>query len=112
MTGPDKADLPYLKKLGELAGPEAHGFHAFHEAAERADGAIPEKYRQLAMLAVALTTQCSLCIENHAAKAREVGATRQEVSEIVYLAAAVRAGGAVAHGIFALRCFETAEPLT
>jgi len=94
MTGPDKNDLPYPDKFVDLAGPEAHGFHAFHGAAECVDGAIPEKRWQLAMLAVALTTQ------------------RQKVSGIVHTIAAVCARGAVARKILALRCFENSEPLT
>jgi AhpD family alkylhydroperoxidase len=112
MTALDRNDLQYLSQLGDNAIPEAQGFHRLHDAAERGDGAIPEKYRQLAMLAVALTTQCPLCIENHSAKARNAGASRQEVSEIVYVTAAVRAGGAVAHGLLALRCYDNSEPIT
>lgn len=111
MTGPDKADLSYLEKLKGLTGPEAHGFHALHQAAEGTDGAIRGKYRQLTMLAAALITQCLPCIESHAAKARETGATRHGVSEVSYMAAAVRVGRAVAHGLFALRCYETSGPL-
>lgn len=94
MTGPDKADFPYPEKFGDLAGPEALGFHAFHGAAECVDGAIPEKRWQLAMLAFAPTTR------------------RQEVSEIIHTIAAVHAGGAVAGRILALRCYENSMPLT
>jgi len=112
MAGLDRTDFEYFSQLGVHAKPEFDGFHEFHSAAERADGEIPEKYRQLMALAVALTTQCSLCIENHAAKARESGASKKEVAETVLIAAAVRAGGAVAHGLLALRCYEKSAPLT
>lgn len=112
MSGLDRSDLKYLESLKTLAAEEARGFDTFHSAAERTEGAIPDKYRQLMALAVALTTQCPLCVENHAAKARDAGATRSEVAEAVFVAAAVRAGGAVGYGLLALRCYETATALT
>ena len=112
MTGLKRSDFEYYPQLREHAEAEASGFAAFHEAAERKDGEIPDKYRQLIALAVALTTQCPLCIENHAAKAREAGASKAEISELILIAGAVRSGGTVAHGLLALRCFEQSEPLT
>jgi AhpD family alkylhydroperoxidase len=50
-------------------------------------------------VAVALTTQCIYCIEIHTKRAREAGATEQELAEVVAVAAALRAGGAIAHGL-------------
>ena len=92
-----------LAVLAEAARPEFEAFHRFHSAAERADGAIPAKYRELMAVAVALTTQCQRCIERHSQRAREAGATREELAETVFVAAAVRAGGAVVHGLHAMR---------
>src|SRR5947207_6397222 len=107
MTGPDILDLSYLPKLEEHASVEFGAFHTFHDAAQRSDGAIPPKYRELIALGVALTTQCSLCIENHTVRAKQEGATKEEVSEAILVAAAVRAGGTVTHGLLALRCFDS-----
>jgi AhpD family alkylhydroperoxidase len=112
VSGLERSDFAYYSRLLEGAPVEANGFDAFHSAAERADGLIPEKFRQLIALGVALTTQCPLCIENHAAKARQAGVSPQEVAELVLIAGAVRAGGTVAHGLLALRCYEKSEPLT
>jgi AhpD family alkylhydroperoxidase len=112
MAGLERSDFDYYPKLKEFAAREAECFDAFHAATEREDGQIPSKYRQLIALAVALVTQCPLCIENHAAKAREAGATPNEVSELILIAGAVRAGGSVAHGMLALRAYETSTPLT
>ncbi len=92
-----------LAVLAEVAGPEFEAFHGFHSASERSDGRIPAKYRELMAVAVALTTQCQRCIERHSARAREAGATREELAETVFVAAAVRAGGAVVHGLHAMR---------
>ncbi|MGH9771492.1 MAG: carboxymuconolactone decarboxylase family protein [Candidatus Acidiferrales bacterium] len=98
----DMKNLRKLKTL-EASAPEAmKAFSAFDKAA-MSEGAIPRKYKELMALAVAFTTQCPYCIEIHAGKARETGATDQEISEAVMVAAALRAGGAVTHGTHALK---------
>jgi len=77
-------------------------FVAFDKAALAA-GAIPVKYKELMAIAVALTTQCSYCIAIHSNKARQVGALEQEISEVMMIAAALRAGAAVTHGTHAIK---------
>jgi AhpD family alkylhydroperoxidase len=77
-------------------------FVAFDKAALAA-GAIPVKYKELMAIAVALTTQCPYCIEIHSNKAREVGASDQEIAEVVMIAAALRAGAAVTHGTHTIK---------
>ena len=76
-------------------------FRAFDKAA-MAPGAISGKNKELMALAVAFTTQCPYCIEIHSKKARQAGASEQEISEVVFIAAALRAGAAVTHGTHAL----------
>lgn len=45
------------------AAKEAAAFFNFKHTAERNDGVIPVKYRELVSVAVAMTTQCSYCVE-------------------------------------------------
>jgi AhpD family alkylhydroperoxidase len=97
----DMKNLTKFKKLGELAPAAFQGFEAF-DAAAFANGAIPVKYKELMAVAVALTTQCPYCIEIHAKRARKAGATETELAETTLVAAAIRAGGAVAHGTHTL----------
>lgn len=99
-------DLSLAPELMRLAPAEARAFLALKGAAERADGAIPEKYRELISIAVALSTQCGYCIDAHTANAAKAGATRAEIAETVFIAAALRAGAAVGHGLLALRLFD------
>jgi AhpD family alkylhydroperoxidase len=97
-----------LKNLGKMKNLEAHApeamkaFVAFDQAA-LAEGAIPRKYKELMALAVAFTTQCPYCIELHANKARELGTSDQELAEAVFIAAALRAGGAITHGTHVMK---------
>ena len=93
----DMKNLTKFKKLGELAPEAFKDFTVFDEAAFKA-GVIPVKYKELMAVAVALTTQCPYCIEIHSKRAKKAGATEQELAETTLVAAAIRAGGAVAHG--------------
>jgi AhpD family alkylhydroperoxidase len=90
-------------KLLAIHAPEAmRAFVAFDKAA-LAEGAIPGKYKELIALGVAFTTQCPYCIDIHANKAREWGASDPEIAECVLVAAALRAGGAITHGTHAMQ---------
>ena len=92
-----------MKNLCKLKNLEAHApetmkaFVAFDKAALAA-GAIPIKYKELMAIAVAMTTQCPYWIEIHSDKAREAGASEPEISEVVMIAAALRAVAAISHG--------------
>src|SRR5262245_26709625 len=104
----DKDDLKLLKELGKLAPEEFKAWANLDKIVSREDGKIPRKYRELIALAVAHTTQCVYCIEVHAGAAKKAGASREEVAEAVLLAAALRAGGAAAHGSLAIKFFDQA----
>lgn len=107
----DPADLSRARQLAQLSPREAQAFLALKHAAERADGAIPAKYREMISLAVALTTQCAYCIDAHAKLAADAGVTAQELAEVSFITAALRAGAAVGHGLMALKLFEGHQAL-
>lgn len=102
-------DRAYTDTLLNAAKKESAAFMNLKHTAERADGVIPVKYRELMSVAVALTTQCAYCIESHIQNAAQAGATREEIAETVFIAAAIRAGGAVGNGLMAMRLFEEAR---
>jgi AhpD family alkylhydroperoxidase len=99
-------DLALVPRLAGLAPPEAQAFLAFNALIARDDGAIPRKYRELIALAVAMTTQCAYCLDVHAKHAKAAGASAAEVAEAAFIAAALRAGAALGHGLLALRLHE------
>ncbi len=99
----EPSDLLMIPGLVAAAPVEAKAFLAFNAAAERSDGAIPPKYRELISLGVALTTQCSYCLDVHTRRALQAGATREELAETAFIAAALRAGGALGHGLLVLK---------
>lgn len=101
-------DLQLIPELMQLAPAEAKAFVAFDHAAKRADGRIPPKLREMISLAVALTTQCAYCIDVHGRAAKQLGVSREELAEVATIAAAVRAGASLGHGLLALRLFDSA----
>jgi len=106
MSYADRDDMRLIRDLVTLAPEEAKGYMALSHAAERADGRIPAKYRELMSIAVALTTQCAYCLDVHTRRAYEAGVSREEIAEAAFIAAAMRAGAAAAHGLLALRLYD------
>ncbi len=101
-------DLSLLSELRKLDGPGFDGFVALDKTVGRDDGEIPRKYRELIALGVAMTTQCPYCLDVHTANAKKAGATRNELAETVHIAAALRAGAALTHGLLALKLYDKA----
>lgn len=102
----DKSNLKLLKEMAKLAPEEFGAWLELDKVVGREDGKIPRKYRELIALGVALTTQCVYCIEAHSKAAKKAGASREELSEAVFIAAALRAGAAATHGTLALKMYD------
>jgi AhpD family alkylhydroperoxidase len=102
----DENDMKLLKDMSQLSPEEFKAWLNLNNIVGRQDGQGPVKYRELIALAVAFTTQCPYCIEAHAKAAKKAGASREEVSETAFIAAALRAGGAATHGAMALKFFD------
>lgn len=89
------------QKRRDLAPETYAAFQAFSHQVF-ADGALPAKTKQLIAVAVAHVTQCPYCIRSHTKGAMLKGATEQEIMEAIWVAAEMRAGGAVAHSTLAI----------
>jgi AhpD family alkylhydroperoxidase len=96
---PDSTYPVTSRELAERRKEAAPAIHDAFQAFSRqvfADGALPEKTKQLIAVAVAHVTQCPYCIRSHTRLARRRGATEEEVMEAIWVAAEMRAGGAYA----------------
>ncbi len=88
---------PELSQKRNAFSPEiADAFRNFSKAVFK-QGALDEKTKQLIAVAVAHVTQCAYCIRSHTKQAVRKGATPQEIMEAVWVAAEMRAGGAISH---------------
>lgn len=93
----DTGNLSKLQTLRAAAPSVMQAFETFDRAA-MAPGAIPRRYKELIALAVAVTTQCPYSLEVHRTNAANAGVTEAEITEAVFIAAAMRATAAIAHG--------------
>jgi AhpD family alkylhydroperoxidase len=71
-------------------------------------GRLGNKTRELIALAAAISLRCDGCIAEHAAAAREHGATKEESSEALAVAVGINAGAAVVYSTRALDAFDAA----
>jgi AhpD family alkylhydroperoxidase len=97
------------RKRRELAPDVIDAFKTFSERVF-ADGALPQKTKQLIAVAVAHVTQCPYCIKGHTKAALRAGASREELMEPIWVAAEMRAGGAFAHSTLALDTMQHTHP--
>ncbi len=102
----DPKDLGLLKEMRNLAPADFDAWLKLNNITAYDGGSVPVKYRELIAIAVAVTTQCPYCIEAHVKAAKAAGATRAELVETAFVAAALRAGGAATHGAMALKLFD------
>jgi AhpD family alkylhydroperoxidase len=97
-------DRAYTKVYKHETPDILQAFDRFEESVFATEGrAIPLKYRELIALGVAVTTQCAYCIDAHSNLAVKAGASQAELAEAAWVAAALRAGGAFAHGRLAFK---------
>ena len=64
-----------------------------------AAGALTTREKALIALAVAHTVQCPYCIDAYTRAGLEAGSNLEEMTEAVHVAAAIRGGAALIHGI-------------
>lgn len=64
------------------------------------------KTRELISLAVAVTTRCDGCIAFHAAEAKKLGVTSEEVAEALSVAINMNAGAALVYSTHVLDAFD------
>lgn len=63
------------------------------------EGALSEREKALIALAVAHCTQCPYCIDAYSKTCLEKGADLDQMTEAVHVAAAIRGGSSLVHGV-------------
>src|SRR5690625_1014808 len=103
-----KSNLNNLSKLGDYAPKTFKSFIEFNNQS-LAEGKLSIKLKELIAIAVAHVTGCAYCIDIHANDVKKAGASKEEVSEAIFVATALKAGSAFAHGVNALNAFDGNE---
>ena len=91
-------DLARFSEIGEEAGPLWQKFNAWYTAVF-AGGALSEREKALIALGVAHAVQCPYCIDAYTESCLENGADTEQMTEAVHVAAAIRGGASLVHGV-------------
>ena len=95
------------KELQALHPELMKGFAALNRGAATTQY-LDAKTREFIALAVAVTTRCQGCIDAHARKAKGLGATREEIAEVLGVAVALNAGAALTYSLHVLDAMDGA----
>ncbi len=94
----DPRDLARFAEIGQNAPDLARKFFDWYGAVF-ADGALSAREKSLIALAVAHAVQCPYCIDAYSKDALEKGADLDQMTEAVHVAAAIRGGASLVHGV-------------
>lgn len=93
------------KKKADLAPQQIEAWRNFSRTVFK-EGALDQKTKQLIAVAVGHVTQCPYCIKAHTPQALRKGASKEEIMEAIWVAAAGRASGAYSHAAIAVEAME------
>ena len=91
-------DLGRFGEVNRGAGPLADKFFAYYNAVFE-EGALTAREKSLIALAVAHAVQCPYCIDAYSSDALQKGSNVDEMMEAVHVAAAIRGGASLVHGV-------------
>ena len=94
----DPNDLARFGDIGKDAPELWEKFQGWY-AAVFAEGALSEREKALIALAVSHAIQCPYCIDAYTTGSLEKGATSDQMTEAVHVAAAIRGGASLVHGL-------------
>jgi alkylhydroperoxidase/carboxymuconolactone decarboxylase family protein len=94
----DPNDLARFEDIGRNAPDLAKKFFEWYNAVF-ADGALSAREKSLIALAVAHAVQCPYCIDAYSKDSLEKGSDLDQMTEAVHVAAAIRGGASLVHGI-------------
>lgn len=91
-------DLARFSEIGDHAPKLAKKFFEWYGAVFE-DGALSAREKALIALAVSHAVQCPYCIDAYSKGALEKGADLEQMTEAVHVAAAIRGGASLVHGM-------------
>jgi AhpD family alkylhydroperoxidase len=90
-----------FQKLMDLNKDLFASFVAFNQKVFE-EGKLSIKVKELIAVACAHITRCPYCIDSHVQKAKQAGATDEEISEVIFVAVAMNAGASFAHSCISM----------
>lgn len=93
-----RADLGRFPEIGAHAPELAKKFFEYYGAVFQ-DGALTAREKALIALGVAHAVQCPYCIEAYTADCLSKGVDREQMTEALHVAVAIRGGASLVHGM-------------
>jgi alkylhydroperoxidase/carboxymuconolactone decarboxylase family protein len=97
------ADLARFPEIGKNAPELATKFFEYYGAVF-ADGALSAREKALIALGVAHAVQCPYCIDAYTQDTLAKGCDMDQITEAVHVAAAIKGGSALVHGVQMRNC--------
>ena len=94
----DAKDLARFSDVGKDAPELWEKFLGWYSAVFK-EGALTEREKALIALGVAHAVQCPYCIDAYTSGSLEKGATPEQMTEAVHVAAAIRGGASLVHAV-------------
>ena len=94
-----------MVKLRESAPDAMKGFSAL-AAGATADGSLDKKTKELIALAIGVSTRCDGCIGFHAKALQKLGASKEEIAEVMAMCVYMGGGPSLMYAADALRAFD------
>ena len=91
-------DLRKFGNVGDWQKPLADKFFSYYNEVFK-DSALSAREKSLIALAVAHAVQCPYCIDAYSSDAYEKGNSEEQMMEAVHVAAAIKGGAALVHGV-------------
>jgi alkylhydroperoxidase/carboxymuconolactone decarboxylase family protein len=91
-------DLARFAEVGKGAPELWEKFRAWYDAVF-AEGALSAREKALIALAVSHAVQCPYCIDAYSTACLEHGSNEEQMTEAVHVAAAIRGGSSLVHGV-------------
>lgn len=92
------ADLAKFGNISEFEPTLAKKFFDYYGEVFK-EGELSEREKALIALAVAHTIQCPYCIDAYTTDSLQKGSTEGEMMEAIHVAAAIRGGASLVHGV-------------
>lgn len=100
-----RSNLKHLSNLVKYAPEAFKGYQTF-SAATTKEGKLSAKFKEIIATAAGVASQCPYCIDVHAKKAEQLGATSEELAEAIMVTSTLRAGATYAHMANMIQSYE------
>lgn len=98
-------DLKKFKNISDWSPKLGQKFFDYYNSVFE-EGALSAREKSLIALAVAHTVQCPYCIDAYTQDGLERGIDKAEMMEAVHVAAAIRGGASLVHGVQMMEVYE------